>query len=248
MRAALYFILAAILTSTAFTQQPAAEEAGFTSQSIEAHSASTGQTVEASLPVSTRQGFIAPSVTRYKGGVRPEVDVRQWQPFDPLTIGVQSVFGAAGGAAGGFVGFHAGLFLSYGTGGRVVDMLYAGILGSYVFATMVGAPLGVYLGGETMGGEGTYWGAVEGAAVGSLIGISAVVLDGREQAGIPVMFAAVLISPIIGYHLSAPSAETEGRLSESLPLTQPIVPVSARPNDSVTPRPDLQMTVLSIPF
>ncbi len=237
MRTTSYFILACFLASTLFAQQPASE-----SSSIDV-SAGPDR-----IPLSLRQTLISAEKPGAVAGLSPEIDVQQWQPFDPLTIGVQSVFGVVGGAAGGFVGAGAGYFLSRGSGGGGWDVLEASILGSYVCATMLGAPLGVYLGGETMGGNGTYWGAMGGGAVGSLIGIAALVLDGSEQAGVPIMYAAALISPIVGYHLSAPSAETEGRLSGSPPLTQPVVPVSSRPHDPVTPRPDVQMTVLSVPF
>ncbi|MBU8896166.1 GlsB/YeaQ/YmgE family stress response membrane protein [Corallococcus sp. H22C18031201] len=136
-------------------------------------------------------------------------------PRDPVPrIAVDMVGGAAGGVVGVLGLGLAGYLAAAPTVGCNSDecsilAVMAGIAGG-----CIGVPLGTYLGGQLMGGQGRLW----PTAVGSLVGwggalLGQVTLNNGEGGGTPstVMAAALLALPVIGatvgYELSqAPQA------------------------------------------
>ncbi|MFZ1729137.1 MAG: hypothetical protein WBQ23_16915 [Bacteroidota bacterium] len=223
MRNMSFFLIAFLLSFPTFAQQN-----------------SSDTPAPASLAQEFRTGISVDS----DAAAQLDASVRQWRPFDPQTIGVQVLSGAAGGAIGAGAGFLAG----FGVFGGTFEGFFAGVYGGYALSTLVGAPLGVYLGGEYMGGVGPAWGAMGGGAVGSLIGLAALSADGEGETGVPIAIMAAIVSPIIGYHLAAESKTNSVHPMRSELTPRRIEPVMPRRADPVTPRPDLQMTVLSVPF
>ncbi|MFA6233990.1 MAG: hypothetical protein WC824_07350 [Bacteroidota bacterium] len=193
-------------------------------------------------PLYVRQQFVSVDLDRPAFLAQPEVDLRQWQPYDPLTMGMQALFGAVGGVSGAIAAYK----LSSGESG--LGGFMRGIVTSYFVATLVTAPLGVYLGGEFMGGNGSFVGTIAGGAAGSLIGIAALSTVKNGEIGFPIAYAAAIVSPIIGYHLLASPDSTETDTMRSELTRPPVHPVVKLPVDPVTPRPDFEMTLLSLPL
>ncbi|MFA6234208.1 MAG: hypothetical protein WC824_08490, partial [Bacteroidota bacterium] len=172
-----------------------------------------------------RQKFVSVDRERPTFLAQPEVDLRQWQPYDPLTMGMQALFGAVGGVAGAIAGYK----LSSGESG--LGGFVRGIVTSYFVATLITAPLGVYLGGEFMGGNGSIVGTIGGGAAGSLIGFAALSTVKNGEIGFAIAYVAAIVSPIIGYHLSASPDSTETDTMRSELTRPPVHPVVTWPVD-----------------
>ena len=176
-----------------------------------------------------------------------QTDMSPWRPFDAPTLGVQTLSGGLG-----VVLFFAAGYGIMVTGDGWDDFIGGGVF-AYYGSSLVGIPLGVYIGGEAMDGNGslvaTFLGGVAGAGLGMLASYSS--RDWRIST--PLWFTTVLACPILAYHISAmldDGAATDEAswqaARRSLPASDPVAPMFA--TDPVTPRPDVALPLLSVRF
>lgn len=138
----------------------------------------------------------------------------------------------SGGAAlaGGFLGF--GLCEWTNAQGPYVGCLWAAAIGVGV-GGIVGYPLGVWWGGEALGGDGKLFSAFAGMGVGLaasvLVGIVAVQFDPSGRISGPLNGLLVLSAPILFYEFSQrrePGTLAQGLASAPRPRIQPLLSVS----------------------
>ncbi|MBE0642567.1 MAG: hypothetical protein IH600_00635 [Bacteroidetes bacterium] len=211
---------------------------------------------DSSILISFRQHFSAADVL--PGRNFPErsltdataIDVPQWQPYDGRTMLLQTLLGAAGGAAVFAVGYGIGGWHQEG-----LDELAHLVVG-YFLGTVVGIPLGVYYGGELMGGDGKLWPTIVCGLLGSGLGGVALGITREQEITIPLFVIATIAPPIIGYHESAayigrsrPAAlPSESRVhggGENAPSMSISIRACA---DPTVPRPDVSFTLLRVPL
>ncbi len=124
---------------------------------------------------------------------------------DPVPrLAVEFAAGAGGGVVAGTLGLLTGYLMGASTVGCDECGIVAGVGG--ITGVLVGIPAGTWLGGNLMGGRGTFLGTAAGSLVGwggVLLG-SAVLGVGDDNQGLA---AALLLLPIVGavtgYELSA---------------------------------------------
>lgn len=189
--------------------------------------------------------------------------VRSWKPFDPATMLVQA--GCA--LVTETVAWFAGFYLFSGTEPGGFDRLGAMMLGGHLFAALVGAPAGTQLGGGLMRGNGKFYGTLAGSVVGTILSTATMyLLRGSSDPWLIVggMFASYTVPVIVGYHLTAspmnyyfyddaPEASARAERLSRTPASRDggsgfVRMESASLNDPVRPRPDIQITLLRIPF
>jgi hypothetical protein len=164
-----------------------------------------------------------------------------WKPFDPATIGVQTLTGAGAVGAVALIlypreGLHGGR-AGLGQLGAAV----AGAIGALVF------PTAFYFGGVWMGGNGSYAWTLLGSLGAGGIALLPNIIEGTGDidAAIVRTVIATVGGAILGYHLSASAYESDGELSFTLPLNLKI----GRGLDSRvprTPREDFRFLTISI--
>lgn len=176
------------------------------------------------------------------------VSTSTWQPFDLPTIGVQAAYGAVGGSL-----FVAGGYGILKTGTTWDDLGY-GFMVMYFGTTLIGTPLGVYLGGESAGGNGSLLATFAGGAAATGI-LVATMTRPTYRAHIPVGVLASLLCPIVAYHLSASPVE-DGAVSGNSWDSSRSLPAAACDDpyaphfllNPTTPQPDVEIPVLSMRF
>ena len=188
--------------------------------------------------------------------------VRSWKPFDPGTMLVQAGCALVTETVAWFAGFY--LVSSGGGTGDLGGSLGAMIFGGHLLASLAGAPAGVQIGGDLMGGNGKFLGTLAGGAVSTVLGLATMYLlhDATDPWIIwGSMYASTTIPAIVGYHLTAsplnyyfykdaPGASERAERLSRLPAfgMHSDAPLHAYAFDPVHPRPDVQLTVLQISF
>ncbi|MBR9975256.1 MAG: hypothetical protein KFF77_06715 [Bacteroidetes bacterium] len=174
-------------------------------------------------------------------------DISQWRPFDASTLGVQTLSGGLGGV----------LFLAAGYGVMVMgdgwDDFIGGAVIAYYGSSLIGIPLGVYLGGEAMDGNGSLVATFLGGVAGTGLGVLASYSSRDARISTPLLITSFLAGPILAYHLSAMLADGAATdeaswqaARRSPPSSDPFVPQFA--TDPVTPRPDVTYPLFSVRF
>lgn len=200
--------------------------------------------VDAPAIVDARSAFLQ-EMDAIDGTLQP--DVSQWRPFDAPTLGVQTLSGGLGGLA--FLAIGYGVVVT----GDGFDDLIGGAVIAYYGSSLIGVPLGVYLGGEAMDGNGslvaTFLGGVAGTGLGMLASYSS--RDWRIST--PLLATSFLAGPMLAYHLSAmladgaPTDEASWQAARHIPpASDPLVQPYA--TDPVTPVPDVAYPLFSVRF
>lgn len=200
--------------------------------------------VDAPTIVDSRSVFL--QETDAIDGTQP-TDVSQWRPFDAPTLGVQTLSGGLGGVA--FLAIGYGVVVT----GDGFDDVIGGVVIAYYGSSLIGVPLGVYIGGEAMDGNGslvaTFLGGVAGTGLGMLASYSS--RDWRIST--PLLISSFLAGPMLAYHLSALLVDSGATNEDSWqaarrspPSSDPFVPQFA--TDPVTPVPDVAYPLFSVRF
>jgi hypothetical protein len=155
-----------------------------------------------------------------------------------IPLGVRLLGEAGGGLltsagaslAGGLLGF--GLCELTDAQGPFVGCAWAAAVGFGVGA-IAGYPLGVWWGGEALGGDGKLFSAFAGMGVGIaaslLLGVASQQFDPGGRVTGPISGLLVLAGPIVFYELSQrrePGSQAEGLASAARPRLQPLLSVS----------------------
>ncbi len=203
------------------------------------------QTLKTKIEPASKKGIgsntviLTPKIVDSKEKETPPLDIQmglakvptpRWKPFDLPTMMVQ----IPSGVAGGFVMGGAGLLLGSALdGGRsLLGSVLLGGLGAFF-----GIPAGVCVGGNWMGGNGTY--------IGTLFYGYGIFLCGGliASAAPPLGVIVMILSPALGYQLSATPVYQSDNLSFlGAKNTMP----GASPHSATTL--DLRVNVLSISF
>ena len=151
-----------------------------------------------------------------------------WKPFSGSTIAVQ--------ASGGIIFAAAGAGIGYLAAPQSGDA--SGVQGGLAFAlgvtlVSIGLPAGIYIGGNLMGGNGSFWATLGGCAAGLLIGFipNALNVNKNEVVSVVVFGLCAIGGGITGYNLTASPVYEEKEISSS-------------PNGLL--HPDFKFTVFSI--
>jgi hypothetical protein len=204
----------------------------------------TGQ--EAVVPGSDRHGegeqraapfHIGTQAVMFTEQDQTRMYVRRWRPFDVPTMAVQEGFALVGYS----VVFAALLPLT--NTGSGLDDLGGSIITTHMLASLIGAPIGVQLGGGIMRGNGTFLGSLAGGAAGGLLGVLTMYITGNSTSTWIVYgtwLAASTLPSVVGYHLTASPVQRYFPVDEAHLALDRL--------DPVTPRADVQFTVLRVAF
>lgn len=120
-------------------------------------------------------------------------------------IGAELLLGATAGALGGI---GAGLL-----GHALWNDQFAPPLGGTWFGASVGfavlAPIGVWLVGKWLDGNGSWWTTLVGDLVGAAVGAASVIFGGPEAT--PVLFALPLAGSLIGYEMTSEASAAKAQ-------------------------------------
>lgn len=166
-----------------------------------------------------------------------------WAPFDKPTIWVQAGCGIGLAGAGIAIGYAAtpkeGDASGVGTG-------MAEALGLTIAA--IGLPLGTYLGGQWMGGNGGWWATLGGCIVGGCVGLVPNIFIKYDNATVTaIVFCVTAVAGgIVGYHLSASPVLDANGAGSSLRWFNPTDVKRSGDLALDTYRPNVRITVVSI--
>jgi hypothetical protein len=166
-----------------------------------------------------------------------------WSPFDGPTIWVQAACGI------GFAG--AGIALGYAAKPKEGDASGVGTgiaeaLGLTIAA--IGLPLGTYLGGQWMGGNGGWWATLGGCVVGGCVGLLPNIFIKYDNATVTaIVFCVTAVAGgIVGYHLTASPVSDEQGAGSTLRLFSPTDVKRSGDLALDISRPNVRITVVSI--
>ncbi|ATB33281.1 hypothetical protein [Melittangium boletus] len=135
-------------------------------------------------------------------------------------VGAGAVTSLGGGFVGGFGGFALCANTGLGRGGDFLPCLGTALVGAGA-GLVLGYPLGVWWGGEAMGGDGRLWASMLGTVLGFGVGLPLVLEEG------PFALAPIVLGMAgasIGYELTQNTAPSH--VASARPRLQPLLSVS----------------------